>query len=206
MRLLRAPQPFDHPDFAYELKLDGFRALAHIQGGACRLISRNGYEFAKWPALNAEIANSVRAQSAVLDGEIVCLDADGRANFYNLLFRRAAPFFCAFDVLSVHGHDLRRTHWIERKEHLFSVMPTIESRVRYVNHIHERGVDFFAAACRNDLEGVVAKWIHGTYQQGPGTSWLKIKNPNYSQMEGRGELFERGKQLRDEPGERLTLV
>lgn len=75
--------PFDHPDFVYELKLDGFGAIALIEHGQCHLVSRNGHDFKQWPSLNREIAGSVRCRSAVLDGEIVCLDPDGRSNFYS---------------------------------------------------------------------------------------------------------------------------
>jgi hypothetical protein len=70
---------------------------------AATLISRNGHVFKSWPQLAEEIAHSVGAHSAILDGEICCLDADGRSNFKNLLFRREWPFFVAFDLLSVDG-------------------------------------------------------------------------------------------------------
>src|SRR5262245_28603829 len=107
MPLLRAAQPFDHPDFIFEWKIDGFRALAFIEHSQCRLVSRNGHTFTSWESLKREIAASVRCRSAVLDGEIACLDADGRSNFYRLLFRRAAPFYMAFDILMLDGEDLR---------------------------------------------------------------------------------------------------
>jgi len=62
-------------------------------------------------------------------------------------------------------------------------MPAVECRVLFLDSITERGCDLFRAACERDLEGVVAKWSHGTYQtDGRSTSWLKIKNPNYSQI------------------------
>ena len=93
MRLLRIPEPFDHPDSLFESKLDGFRALAHICGHRCELISRNGHTFKQWPQLAEEIAHAVRAHSAVLDGEICCLEPDGRTHFKKLLFRREWPFF-----------------------------------------------------------------------------------------------------------------
>ena len=88
MRLLRIPEPFDHPEFIFEPKLDGYRALAHVRGHRCELVSRNGHTFKGWPQLAEEIAHAVRAFSCVLDGEICCLDADGRTNFKKLLFRR----------------------------------------------------------------------------------------------------------------------
>ena len=88
MPLLRIPEPFDSPDFIFEPKLDGFRALAHIRGHHCELVSRNGHTFRQWPQLAEEIAHAVRAHSAVLDGEIRCLEPDGRTHFNKLLFRR----------------------------------------------------------------------------------------------------------------------
>jgi hypothetical protein len=69
-------------------------------------------------------------------------------------------------------------------------MPLVESRIRLVEGIRERGVDFFRVACDHDLEGVVAKWKDGTYTSGPRTSWLTIRNPQYSQWDGRRELFD----------------
>jgi bifunctional non-homologous end joining protein LigD len=103
MRLLRIPEPFDHPDFIFEPKVDGFRALAYAERHRCRLVSRNGHEFKSWPQLAEEIAHAVRAKRAVLDGEICCLDSDGRSNFNALLFRREWPYFYAFDILSFKG-------------------------------------------------------------------------------------------------------
>jgi bifunctional non-homologous end joining protein LigD len=125
--------------------------------------------------LKLELAHNVRAHSAVLDGEVVCLDEDGRSNFNNLLFHRAQPFFCAF-VLRIHDEDLGAVPLLERKRRLLSVMPKVQGRVRFVDHIHERGTDFFHLACERDLQGIVAKWSQGSYQRGCATSWLKIKN------------------------------
>ena len=107
MRLLRIPEPFDHPDWIFEPKMDGFRALAHVRGHHCTLISRNGHIFKSWPQLAEEIAHSVRAHSATLDGEICCLNPDGTSNFKDLLFRREWPFFLAFDLLAVDGEEIR---------------------------------------------------------------------------------------------------
>jgi ATP-dependent DNA ligase len=69
-------------------------------------------------------------------------------------------------------------------------MPRIESRLVYLDHVVGRGVELFAAVCARDLEGIVAKWKHGRYHTDGGlTSWLKIRNRQYSQMAGRPELF-----------------
>ena len=190
MRLLRIPEPLDHADWLYEVKFDGFRALAHVTGHHCQLVSRNGYPFKSWLYLSEEIAHAVRAHSAVLDGEIVCLDADGCSRFYDLLFRREWPHFLAFDVLSIDGEDLRALPLIDRKRRLARIMPRVESRLMLLEPIERRGCRLFELACERDLEGIVAKWANGSYQSGRGTSWLKIKNPHYSQGEGRHELFD----------------
>jgi bifunctional non-homologous end joining protein LigD len=190
MPLATASQPFDDPDWVFEPKWDGFRALAYIDGHQCRLVSRRGNIFKSWPYLCTELAHAVRCESAVLDGEIACLEPDGRSHFYKLLFRREWPYFMAFDVLWLNGEDMRGRPLHERKAILADIMPWVESRVRLVEHVDGRGVDFFRAACEHDLEGIVAKWKGGTYQSGPRTSWLKIRNPEYSQWENRRELFE----------------
>ena len=104
---------------------------------------------------------------------------------------REWPYFLAFDVLSIDGEDLRALPLVERKRRLARIMPRIESRLMFLDAIRARGTRLYELACERDLEGIVAKWARGTYQcDGRGTSWLKIKNPEYSQMEGRHELFE----------------
>jgi bifunctional non-homologous end joining protein LigD len=190
MPLVRLAEPFNAADWIFEIKYDGFRALAEIDRGACRLISRNGFEFKQWPALTRDVGQALRGRSAVLDGEIVCLDPDGRSDFSSVVFRRGQPFYCVFDALMLDGRDLRRRPLLERKALLFGALPRIESRVRYVDHIHEQGVEFFKLACARDLEGIVGKWERGTYLMTGGTSWVKVKNPSYTQLEGRADLFD----------------
>jgi bifunctional non-homologous end joining protein LigD len=73
------------------------------------------------------------------------------------MFRREWPVFYAFDLLSLNGQDLRGLPLHERKEHLHEVMPRIETRLRYVDHIQGRGQDLFRLACEQDMESVVAK-------------------------------------------------
>jgi ATP-dependent DNA ligase len=95
MPLIRVKQPFDHPDWLFELKHDGFRALAIIEGHGCSLVSRRGYVFKQWPQLVEELAHTVRARHAVLDGEVVVLRRDGSSDFNSLLFRREWPYYYA---------------------------------------------------------------------------------------------------------------
>ena len=73
MRLARRRHPFDHPDWLYEIKFDGFRALAYVEGGKCRLVSRRCHEYKSFHELCASIANRLRGNETVLNGEIVCL-------------------------------------------------------------------------------------------------------------------------------------
>ncbi len=98
MPLVRIPEPFDQRDCLWELKWDGFRVLAFIDGHECRLVSRAGHVFRSWPQLAEELAHAVRAREAVLDGEIVCLDPDARSNYRKLLPRRDQPYYLAFDI------------------------------------------------------------------------------------------------------------
>ena len=135
MRLLRIPEPFDHPAWLYEVKFDGFRALAYVTGHHCQLVSRNGHPFKSWPYFAEEIAHAVRARNAVLDGEIVCLGADGCSRFHDLLFRREWPYFLAFDVLSIDDEDLRALPLVQRKRRLARIMPRVESRLLLLDAI-----------------------------------------------------------------------
>ena len=93
-------------------------------------------------------------------------------------------------LLALDGGDIRDKPLYQRKRLLAGIMPRVDSRIRLVEGVHARGVDFFRVACVHDLEGLVAKWKHGTYQSGPKTSWSKIRNPRYSEWEGRRELFD----------------
>jgi hypothetical protein len=159
MPLVNVREPFDHPEWLFEPKWNGLRALAYIEQGQSRLVSRRGHIYKAWPHLAEEIAGSVRCENAVLDGELCCLAPDGRSEFYSLMFRRDRPFYMAFDLLWLDGRDLRRRSLTYRKQQLSRIVPrSSSSRVRYVDHIAGRGVDLFKVACDYDLEGIVAKW------------------------------------------------
>ena len=191
MPLGRRREPFDHPDWIFELKWDGFRTLAHVTGGGSNLVSRNGNAFRGFPDLAAELVLEVNADDAILDGEIVKLDDDGRPQFYDLMRRRGPFALVAFDVLVVNGKDVRALPLVERKKLLRAVVPQRSSTVLYAQHVHSNGRDLFAEVCRQDLEGIVAKHCAGRYGEDEPTRWLKIKNPEYSQARDREELFER---------------
>ncbi|HWR35067.1 MAG TPA: hypothetical protein VN622_04240 [Clostridia bacterium] len=95
MLLGRKAEPFDDPDCLYELKVDGFRSLAVVRDGDRQLISRNGNTFKTFDGLRTGLPSDLRVRSAVLDGEIACLDSSGRSVFDDLFFRRREPVFIA---------------------------------------------------------------------------------------------------------------
>jgi hypothetical protein len=114
MPLASLHAPFDHHDWIFELKYDGFRALAHIDSGKCRLVSRKGTVYRSFPQLCAAIGAVIPGE-AVLDGEIVHLDVEGKPQFYDLMRRRNPQHYYAFDLLCLDGRDLRDICLVERK-------------------------------------------------------------------------------------------
>ena len=163
----------------------------YIEDGECRLVSRNGHTYRSFDPLRAGVVGALKVKDAILDGEIVCLDAEGRPLFNRLLFRRQTPVYAAFDIVWVNGQDLRDRPLVDHKARLRAILPVESPHLLHVDYLPEKGQELFALACEQDLEGVVGKWGQGTYQtDGRGTSWVKVKNPGYSQAEGRAELFE----------------
>src|SRR3954469_9785158 len=117
MPLKRQHEPFSHSDWLFEIKHDGFRALAFIENGSCRLLSRNDNYFQSFSDLAKAIPQELGCKSPVLDGEIVCLDRQGKSQFNELLFHRGEPRFYAFDLLWCE-RDLRHDGLCERKRQL----------------------------------------------------------------------------------------
>ncbi len=189
---LRIAKPFNDPDYIFELKHDGFRALAYVEEGKCRLISRNGNLFKSFESLKTSLGK-LRVQNAILDGEIICIDGHGISQFNQLFSRQGAPVFYAFDLLRLNHEDLRNFLLIERKERLRELIDRNKpERIIYAQHVEREGKLLFEEACNNDLEGIVAKRKLGIYKSN-SIGWLKIKNPKYSQAEGRHELMTRAK-------------
>jgi bifunctional non-homologous end joining protein LigD len=191
MRLRLVREPFDHPDYIFELKHDGFRAIAYLQSGECKLVSRNqrnlGFE-----ALKRSLAK-LPVENAIIDGEVISVDAKGVSQFNQLLSRKGEPVFYAFDLLWLDAEDLRQRPLIERKKRLARLVRAEKcSRMLYAQHIEQHGKGFFAEICARDLEGIVAKRKLGIYKD-DGNAWLKVKNRTYSQAEGRHELLTRGR-------------
>jgi bifunctional non-homologous end joining protein LigD len=205
MPLTRRAEPFSDPEWIFEIKWDGFRALLHSDSDGVRLVSRNGNTFKSFSSLREGLARDLKGRRCTLDGEIVCLDPHGKSQFRNLLFRRAEPVFYAFDILwdeharsdddeemrrFRNGEDIRYLALTERKLRLRRAVPKKGERLLYCDHIQAHGEGLFQLACKHDLEGIVAKRMSDPYLPEHAT-WLKIRNRSYSQWIGREELFER---------------
>jgi bifunctional non-homologous end joining protein LigD len=193
MRLSRRSEPFDSDLFVYEMKIDGFRALAHIHAGKCELVSRNGNVFRGFADLATWIAGHLRVETAVLDGQIACLDESGRPTFRDLIFRKRQCIFIVFDLLYLNGKDLRALPLIERKAMLKRLIRRKRARMFYLDHVENDGRLFFEEVVKMDLEGIVCKLKDSPYKvtAKPSRYWINVKNPRYSQHEGREDLFER---------------
>jgi bifunctional non-homologous end joining protein LigD len=204
MPLQTRPSPFDDPNWIFELKYDGFRALAFIENGCCQLISRNGNPFASFADLAKGIGAAVpNTHLTVLDGEIVCVDRMGRPQFRDLLFHRGDPCFFAFDLPISEGKDCRMERLTDRKQELRRLLRRLpmDSRLNYAEHIDDFGMILFQRICELDLEGLVAKHKLGPYViDRESSTWFKIRNRGYSQMSDREELFERERHKEPVPG------
>jgi bifunctional non-homologous end joining protein LigD len=187
VKLAKCLAAFDDTDWLFELKHDGFRSLAYLENGHCRLVSRRRNTYKSFEVLS-EALSGLRAQSAILDGEIVALDSNGVSQFKELLYRRGRAVFFAFDLLWLNDIDLRQTPLIERKKKLQGLIQRSEcSEIMYSQHVEHDGKLLFQEVCERNLEGIVCKRRMGVYSE---HGWLKVKNPRYTQGEGRREMFE----------------
>jgi bifunctional non-homologous end joining protein LigD len=183
------PGPFNHPDWLFKPKYDGFRGTVYISRKDCVIRSKRGNIFTRFRELGPVICARLRAREVILDGEVLALDDNGRPIFRHLLRSGVGRLgYAVFDVLWVNGRDLRGLSLTKRKAWLERVLPENSPTVFKVLSVEEHGCELFEAIQRLDFEGIVAKRKANSY--GPKTAWYKIKNPAYSQAEGRGELFE----------------
>lgn len=188
MLAMPVDKPFDSPEWLFEIKWDGYRAVAFIDNGKSRLVSRNQNDLtARYPELK-DLPQSVQAKQAILDGEVVALDAGGRPSFSLMQQRtgfrpggRRGPadagvpvLYYAFDLLYLDGYDLRRVALESRKAALASALLPGDS-VRYSDHYEERGKALFEMAGQKGLEGILAKRRESPYQEQRSHDWLKIK-------------------------------
>ena len=181
-------KPFDGEDWLFEIKWDGYRAVAFIENGKVRLVSRNQNDLtARYPEL-ADLPRFIKAKTAILDGEVVALDEEGRASF-SLMQQRTGfrpgghrraenadvtVLYYAFDLLYLDGYDWRRVPLEDRKKKLESIILPGDA-LRYSDHYPENGKALFDIAHKKGLEGIVAKKRASYYEERRSREWLKIK-------------------------------
>ena len=180
--LVDAPPAGD--EWLHELKLDGYRIQCRIERGAVTFRSRRGHDWtSRLPRLAAE-AGRLPVDSALVDGELVALRADGTADFQALQNAfgsegASAPlYYYVFDLLFLDGFDLRGAALVERKrlaQRALSPAPTDGARLRISDHVIGRGDEFFAQACKLEAEGVVSKLSAARYRSGRSRTWVKVK-------------------------------
>jgi len=180
--------PFSKKGWIYEIKYDGYRVLAGRAGAEARLLTRNRRDAT---STFPEVARAVRAlpyEGLVLDGEVVCLDQEGRPSFDRLQrrgrlsrpadARQAAVAYPAtyfvFDLLAFQGFDLRPLPLRERKRLLREVLPAA-GPLKYADHVETQGEAFYRAAVELGLEGIVAKKADSPYHSGRSRAWLKVR-------------------------------
>ena len=187
--------PFSDPDWLFETKWDGVRAVCFLDKGRARFVSRNQNDLtAQYPEL-ADIGTSLSGQRAILDGEIVALDEHGVSRF-QLLQRRLGRkntaeiarlatstklVYYVFDLLYLDGLDLAGCSLFDRKTLLEGIIKPGKN-VRYSDHIIEHGKELYKEIAKVPLEGMVAKRLASTYVQKRSRDWLKIKTIQESEV------------------------
>jgi bifunctional non-homologous end joining protein LigD len=171
------------PDWIFELKFDGYRLLAHIKDGRVVLRTRAGNDWTdRFPTI-ARAAARLAVESAILDGEVVVLAPDGATDFQALqnLMREGRDkhlVYYVFDLPHLDGYDLTRVPLLERKELLRKILTSRSSRnspIRFSDHLAGDGPKVLAHACRNAIEGLVAKRVDSAYAQKRTADWVKVK-------------------------------
>ncbi|MGO4619019.1 non-homologous end-joining DNA ligase [Ensifer sp. 2YAB10] len=177
-------KPPKGPEWAFEVKWDGYRLAVHVEPDEVRAITRGGYDWTtKFGPIVAE-ARELGHTSMILDGEAVVLDDHGRSDF-GLLQRAVGKkpslhdageiIFYAFDLLYLDGRDLRSLPLSERRQLLEPIVAGRTGVIRFSEEVHADGVEFFRAACELGLEGIIAKRRDKPYHSGRRPEWLKIK-------------------------------
>jgi bifunctional non-homologous end joining protein LigD len=177
-------------DWVHELKFDGYRTQVHVQtnsqsGGKfpkARLLTRKGLDWTARMTHVAQAAAELGVESAILDGEIVALDSEGRSSFSDLQSafqdgKQADLTYFAFDLLHLSGHNLRGLPLLKRKTILAKLLAQSEagSTLRLCEHIQADGATVFTKACELGAEGIVSKLSSAPYTSGRGNGWIKLK-------------------------------
>jgi bifunctional non-homologous end joining protein LigD len=175
----KAIKPPSGPLWVHEIKHDGFRLMVRREGSRVRCFTRGGYDWAaRFPAI-VQAASRIKAQSFLIDGEVVVCRDDGLSDFKALHSRgrdHDAVLF-AFDLIKHQGDDLRSAPLLDRKRQLAKLLGKATHAIRFNEHLAHDGLTVFEHACRMGLEGIVSKRIDAPYRSGRSKTWLKSKNP-----------------------------
>jgi bifunctional non-homologous end joining protein LigD len=166
-------------DWAHEVKFDGFRAVAYVRGGECKLVSRNDNDLTgRFPEVAKAIVKAVKSPNAVLDGEICRIDPSGKTSFSELQQGSGPLVFYAFDLLELDGQPRIDQPLTERKKELRTLLDARVKTVAYSEDFDD-GDALFAVAQQQGLEGIISKRATSAYKPGRRTrDWLKIKTEN----------------------------
>ncbi|KGK88373.1 DNA ligase [Desulfosporosinus sp. HMP52] len=168
-------------DWLYELKYDGYRILAYIEGNSVRLITRNGHDYTKrFQEVATSLTEWAIGRAMILDGEMVITDPAGKTDFQALQNYLKNPqaknlTYIVFDLLALDGTDLRGQRLIDRKETLAALMQDAPENLHYSRHVRGNGKESFRAACEGDMEGIIGKKADSVYSGGRNGDWVKLK-------------------------------
>jgi bifunctional non-homologous end joining protein LigD len=173
--------PPQHGDWIYEIKFDGYRAMAFKDGASVRLYSRNEKDFGgKFPEI-AEAISLLDVEEAIIDGEIVALDSKGISSFQSLQAieigsKRPPIFYYAFDLLSLDGKDLRKLPLTERKAKLEEILHKAPGEIRFSASLGNHAEKLLKQAQKLGLEGLIGKRADSPYEPGRRSgAWIKLK-------------------------------
>lgn len=168
-------------DWVYEIKYDGYRIVAFAENGSVRLVTRNHSDYTeKFQSVADAIKKLSQRRAMVLDGEMTVVDENGKSDFgalqeYVKSKGEKRLLYMVFDLLALDGKDLRKLPLSERKERLESLLKEASPYLRYSKHFSGNGKEFFEAASKRGLEGIVAKRMDSSYDGNRDDSWIKIK-------------------------------
>jgi bifunctional non-homologous end joining protein LigD len=188
-------KPFNSDDWIFELKWDGYRAVAEVGGGDVKFYSRNGLSFAdKYETVYEELQTI--KDKMILDGEIVVFNEEGKPDFQKLQLysenTHLPIIYYVFDIISYKGKDQTSLPLLERKELLKNILPPSDI-IRYCDHVENEGEAFFKQIVARNMEGMIAKRKDSSYHIGKRTNeWLKIKHHNTEEVVIAGFTAPRG--------------
>jgi bifunctional non-homologous end joining protein LigD len=168
-------------DWLYEMKYDGYRILAYVEGNNVRLITRKGNDITnRFYPIGSSLLDLAKGRAMVLDGEIVVTDESGKTDFralQNYLKNQRSQnlIYIVFDLLAIDGEDIRGQTLIERKERLRNIMEDGPKNLYFSRHVKGKGKESLAAACEAGMEGIIGKKANSVYSGRRNGDWIKIK-------------------------------